>query len=75
MTSCTSRLNDNAKTPGTVIQRGDEVGRFEFGGSSIIVAFEPGRIKFDEDLESVAKRCVEMSVEVKDRLGVAARSG
>ncbi|KAH6667387.1 hypothetical protein B0J14DRAFT_629427, partial [Halenospora varia] len=35
---------------GTEVNRGDETGIFQFGGSSIIVAFEKDRIKFDEDL-------------------------
>ncbi len=31
-------------------KKGDEKGYFSFGGSSLILLFEPGRIVFDEDL-------------------------
>lgn len=54
-----------------VIEKGEEVGRFEFGGSSIIVAFEPGRIQFDQDLKDASAQLIEMDVEVGMRLGRA----
>lgn len=53
------------------IEKGEEVGFFEFGGSSIIVAFEPGRIEFDQDLKEASKQLIEMDVEVGMRLGRA----
>jgi phosphatidylserine decarboxylase len=59
------------RTPGTRVEKGDEVGLFEFGGSSIIVAFEEGRIRFDEDLLSVSKRAIMMDVEVGMSMGKA----
>lgn len=52
-----------------VIEKGEEVGLFEFGGSSIIVAFEPGRIRFDEDLKEASARLIETDVEVGMSLG------
>jgi phosphatidylserine decarboxylase len=53
------------------LQKGEEIGWFEFGGSSIIVAFEEGRIHFDEDLREVSKRKIEMDVLVGQSLGKA----
>jgi phosphatidylserine decarboxylase len=64
-------INDEVMKPGHVLARGDEIGHFEFGGSSIIVAFEPGHIDFNDDLLDVSKRQVEMSILVRDSLGKA----
>jgi len=37
-------------TPGTTIAKGDEKGYFRFGGSCFITLFEPGKIRFADDL-------------------------
>ena len=37
-------------TPGKTYAKGDEKGYFEFGGSCLIVLFEAGTIRFDQDL-------------------------
>lgn len=37
-------------TPGKPVQKGDEKGYFEFGGSALILLFEPGKIAFSNDL-------------------------
>ncbi len=37
-------------TPGQIINKGDEKGYFRFGGSCVITLFEPGRIRFTNDL-------------------------
>ena len=47
---------------------------FEFGGSSIIVAFEKNRIKFDHDLVYHSNRSVEVDVEIGMTLGKAIMS-
>ena len=65
------RLAEKAMTPGASIDKGEEVGWFEFGGSSIVVAFEPGRIEFDKDLKDTSAQLIEMDVEVGMRLGKA----
>ncbi|MCB1279008.1 phosphatidylserine decarboxylase [Prosthecobacter sp.] len=36
--------------PGTTIAKGDEKGYFRFGGSCCITIFEPGKIRFSDDL-------------------------
>jgi len=56
---------------GTKVNKGDEIGIFQFGGSSIIVAFEKDRIRFDEDLLSVSQRQIMIAVEVGMSLGTA----
>jgi phosphatidylserine decarboxylase len=40
----------HTSTPGQFYKKGDEKGYFRFGGSSIITLFEPGRVKFADDL-------------------------
>ncbi|KIE00290.1 phosphatidylserine decarboxylase proenzyme, partial [Metarhizium majus ARSEF 297] len=58
---------------GTKINKGDELGVFEFGGSSIIVAFQHRRIKFDDDLLRLSEQKIQTSVEVGMSLGYATR--
>ncbi|EXJ92976.1 phosphatidylserine decarboxylase [Capronia epimyces CBS 606.96] len=64
-------INRKCQTPGSQVDKGDEVGLFQFGGSSIIVAFEAGRIEFDADLLEVSRRPIMMDVEVGMSLGEA----
>ncbi|KAB8076563.1 phosphatidylserine decarboxylase-domain-containing protein [Aspergillus leporis] len=51
------------------VEKGDEIGLFQFGGSSIIVAFEQGRIQFDEDLEKLSHQKIMVDVEVGMSMG------
>jgi phosphatidylserine decarboxylase len=46
---------------------------FEFGGSSIIVLFERGRIQWDEDLVRWSKKRIMVDVEVGMRIGHASK--
>lgn len=65
------RIYDQWQRPGNTIQKGDELGFFQFGGSSIIVAFEEGRIQFDDDLLEYSKQAIAIDVEVGMSLGRA----
>lgn len=67
------RINKNFKTIGQEVRKGDEVGMFEFGGSSIIVLFERGRIQWDEDLVQWSKKRIMVDVEVGMRIGRASQ--
>jgi len=67
----TVKINESLRKAGTDIKKGDEIGLFQFGGSSIIVAFEKDRIKFDEDLLSVSRKRIMVDVEVGMSLGTA----
>lgn len=60
---------------GPAVEKGDEIGLFQFGGSSIIVAFEQSRIEFDEDLERFSNEEAMVDVEVGMSLGKAIRPG
>ena len=59
---------------GQPVKKGDELGLFQFGGSSIVVAFENGRIQFDKDLELLSAQEVMVDVEVGMSLGEATQS-
>lgn len=67
------RIHDKWQKPGRRINKGDELGLFQFGGSSIVVAFEKGRIEFDKDLLDVSKAAIAMDVEVGMSLGKAVK--
>ena len=71
----TVEINEKCQTANSQIEKGEEVGLFQFGGSSIIVAFEKGRIDFDEDLLNVSRREVMMDVEVGMSMGKATKPG
>ncbi|KAL2421531.1 Phosphatidylserine decarboxylase proenzyme 3 [Exophiala dermatitidis] len=64
-------INEKCRTVGSKIEKGDEVGLFQFGGSSIIVAFEKGRIEFDKDLLELSRQKIMVDVEVGMSLGTA----
>jgi phosphatidylserine decarboxylase len=57
--------------PGSSIAKGDEKGYFRFGGSCVITIFEPGRIRFADDLIEHSKAGREVYARMGD---VAARS-
>ncbi|KAF8473437.1 phosphatidylserine decarboxylase-domain-containing protein [Kalaharituber pfeilii] len=71
----TVKIHERFHAPGMLIHKGDELGMFEFGGSSIIVAFEPGRIEFDDDLVYHSNRAIEVDVEMGMSLGKATKPG
>eukprot|EP00897_Mesotaenium_endlicherianum_P003965 jgi/Mesen1/3597/ME000020S03131 len=58
-------------SPGDVIKKGDELGYFQFGGSTCIAVFQQGTIHFDDDLAANSVRSLETLVKVGDTLGVA----
>lgn len=62
-------IHERYRSPGTKINKGDELGIFQFGGSSIILAFQKDRIKFDNDLRDCSSACIQVSVEVGMSLG------
>ncbi|KAF6515771.1 hypothetical protein HZS61_004512 [Fusarium oxysporum f. sp. conglutinans] len=67
-------IHEQFQKGGVQVKKGDELGHFQFGGSSIIVAFQEERIKFDNDLLQLSKQRIQVSVEVGMSLGRATRS-
>lgn len=58
--------------PSVPAAKGDEKGFFKFGGSYLITVFEPGRVRFDEDLVSNTSRGLETHARMGERCGLAA---
>ena len=50
------------RRPGEEVHRAEELGYFKFGGSTILVLFEPGAMTFDDDLIENANGAVETLV-------------
>jgi phosphatidylserine decarboxylase len=69
-----ARIHEAYQKAGSRIEKGDELGYFQFGGSSIIVAFREGRIEFDKDLVDLSRQQIQISVEVGMSLGRARSS-
>lgn len=59
----------HTKAEGTRVERAEELGYFAYGGSTIIVIFPNGFVKFDEDLVSYSKDAIESVVKVGDSIG------
>lgn len=55
-------------TAGQSVWKGDEKGYFRFGGSSTIVIFEPGRIRFCDDLIEQSSQHRELYARMGDRM-------
>lgn len=56
-------------TPGKAYAKGDEKGYFEFGGSCLILLFEPGTLQIDQDLLEASERKIEMRALLGQSLG------
>lgn len=54
---------------GQTVTKGDEIGYFKFGGSTIILLFENERFRFDSDLIANSKTKVETLVRVGQSIG------
>lgn len=54
---------------GQPVAKGSEKGYFRFGGSSTITIFEPGRIRFDDDLIQNSQHHRELYAKIGDHLG------
>lgn len=54
---------------GQELKRGDEVGQFAFGGSSIMVCYERGRVDWDEDVREASLLGFMMDIKVRERIG------
>ncbi|GIZ40948.1 hypothetical protein CKM354_000426800 [Cercospora kikuchii] len=54
---------------GDQVKRAEELGYFKFGGSTLLVLFEPGVMKFDEDLVANSSGALETLVRVGMSIG------
>ncbi|AHD09707.1 archaetidylserine decarboxylase [Phaeobacter gallaeciensis] len=60
----------NTRTSGAV-EKMDEKGYFKFGGSTVVVVFEPGRVQFSDDLVANSAKGRETLVKVGQPLATA----
>lgn len=85
----TSRYDDpQPVSPGLWLDRGQPKSLFRPGSSTVVLLFQPGRVRFDEDLlrnlhaagvntrfsQGLGRPLVETEVEVRSRIGLAAAS-
>lgn len=56
---------------GAQVRRGDELGYFAYGGSTVVVLFPPGLVAFDDDLRKNSEVPVETLVKVGMSIGRA----
>ncbi|KAK7691397.1 hypothetical protein QCA50_004796 [Cerrena zonata] len=56
---------------GAIVKRGEELGYFAYGGSTVIVLFPKGLVEFDEDLVKSSKEGVETLMKVGYSVGKA----
>lgn len=61
-------------TPGIHVPAGARKSRFEIGGSTVVLLFPPGVIRFDDDLLRNSARGLETRVLTGERIGVPALS-
>lgn len=70
--TCVGSIQQTYQTEQTV-NKGDEKGYFEFGGSSTIAIFEPGAICFSDDLLTNSSKQIETYAKMGDSMGTATR--
>ncbi len=56
------------------VEKGEEKGYFKFGGSTIILLFEKGKLKVDKDLIENTKKGLETAVLMGEQLGVSSNT-
>ena len=56
--------------PGKPVKKGDEKGHFAFGGSTVVILFEKGKVKFDDDLLENTKNGLETTVRMGEKIGI-----
>ncbi len=56
-------------TPNSMVSKGDEKGFFSFGGSSIMMLFEKGKVKIDSDIIENTKKGYETKVYMGEKIG------
>lgn len=68
--TCVGSILMTAKE-GDLVEMGDELGYFAFGGSCVITLFERGKVALAEDLLKYGSKQVEVYAKVGDELGTA----
>ena len=56
-------------SPNSQVKKGQEKGYFAFGGSTLVLMFEKGKIKFSQDLLENTKNGFETAVKMGETIG------
>ena len=59
----------STKEKGATVAKGDELGYFQFGGSTVVALFPPSSMEFSDDLFSHSLNAVETLVEQGMEIG------
>merc|ERR1719273_2941943 len=54
---------------GDEVKRGDVAGEFRFGGSTVLMLFEPGRVNWSDDIQRNVNQKIETLLNVRSRIG------
>jgi len=55
--------------PDTLVEKGEEKGYFAFGGSTVVLLFEPGKVNIDPDLLKNTENGFETKVQMGEKIG------
>jgi phosphatidylserine decarboxylase len=64
-------VNWTDTSPGIKVAKGDDIGWFQYGGSTVIAVFPGDRIKWDDDLVAASERGTEVLVHMGEKIGQA----
>ncbi|GAA5980966.1 hypothetical protein JCM11641_005500 [Rhodosporidiobolus odoratus] len=56
-------------SPSSIVERGDELGFFAYGGSTVVAVFPPGKVEWDADLKRNSEERLETAVRVGEQVG------
>ncbi len=65
---CVGRIKETYKS-GTPYKKGDEMGYFAFGGSTVVMLFKPGVVDVDEHIVQHSRRGNEIPVKMGEAIG------
>jgi phosphatidylserine decarboxylase len=70
--ACVGRI-EQSFLPGRPVVKGDPKGTFLFGGSTVVMVFQPGRLDFEGDLAANSALGIETYARMGERLGTLRR--
>ena len=65
------RICNHTESAGASFEKLQEKGYFAYGGSTVILLLEPGRVRMDEDILTYSAQGVESKVRTGERIGEA----
>ena len=65
------RILNHEEQAGAAFEKLQEKGYFAYGGSTVILLLEPGRVQLDEDILNYSAQGIESKVRTGERIGQA----